>query len=117
MALRACPDYVSFLLLIIPVAIVAGELGWDPTTVFILNFFTIIPLAAVLSFATEETAIRLGETLVGLLNATFGNAVELVVRPPFFFFFLLHLQSVGPACATCVRAHVGNLHVRLWHLG
>ncbi|KEZ40336.1 hypothetical protein SAPIO_CDS8178 [Scedosporium apiospermum] len=72
-------NYVNFLLLIIPVAIVGGELGWDPTTVFILNFFAIIPLAAVLSFATEEIAMRLGETLGGLLNATFGNAVELIV--------------------------------------
>jgi len=47
--------------------------------VFSLNFFAIIPLAAVLSFATEEIASRLGETLGGLVNATFGNAVELIV--------------------------------------
>jgi Ca2+:H+ antiporter len=52
---------------------------WNPTVVFILNFFAIIPLAAVLSFATEEISIKLGETLGGLLNATFGNAVELIV--------------------------------------
>lgn len=52
---------------------------WDPTTVFVLNFLAIIPLAAVLSFATEEISRRLGETLGGLLNATFGNAVELIV--------------------------------------
>lgn len=72
-------SYVNFLLLIIPFAIAAGELEWDVNTVFILNFFAIIPLAAVLSFATEEIAMRLGETLGGLLNATFGNAVELIV--------------------------------------
>lgn len=72
-------SYVNILLLIIPVAIAAGELKWDANTVFILNFFAIIPLAAVLSFATEEIAMRLGETLGGLLNATFGNAVELIV--------------------------------------
>jgi Ca2+:H+ antiporter len=47
--------------------------------VFSLNFLAIIPLAAVLSFATEEIAGRLGETLGGLVNATFGNAVELIV--------------------------------------
>jgi len=39
----------------------------------------IIPLAALLSFATEELALIVGETLGGLLNATFGNAVELIV--------------------------------------
>lgn len=35
-----------------------------------------MPLAALLGFATEELAIRVGQTLGGLLNATFGNAVE-----------------------------------------
>lgn len=64
----------------VPIGIVAGKLGWSPTAVFTLNFFAIIPLAAVLSFATEEISIKLGETLGGLLNATFGNAVELIVR-------------------------------------
>jgi Ca2+:H+ antiporter len=53
--------------------------GWNPTTVFVLNFFAIVPLAAVLSFATEEISAKLGQTLGGLLNATFGNAVELIV--------------------------------------
>ena len=79
------------MLLIIPFAIAAGELGWSANTVFILNFFAIIPLAAVLSFATEEIAMRLGETLGGLLNATFGNAVELIVRlTPLSPRFILH---------------------------
>lgn len=72
-------DYINFLLVIVPFGIIAGELNWAPTTVFTLNFFAIIPLAAVLSFATEEIAMKLGETLGGLLNATFGNAVELIV--------------------------------------
>ncbi len=36
-------------------------------------------LAGLLGFATEEAALRLGETLGGLLNATLGNAVELIV--------------------------------------
>lgn len=73
-------NYVNILLVFVPLGIVAGMLGWDPTVVFILNFFAIIPLAAVLSFATEEISMKLGETLGGLLNATFGNAVELIVR-------------------------------------
>lgn len=64
----------------VPIGIAAGALGWSSTAVFTINFFAIIPLAAVLSFATEEISIKLGETLGGLLNATFGNAVELIVR-------------------------------------
>ena len=74
-----CVDYVNFLLVTVPIGIAAGMLGWNPTAVFVINFFAIIPLAAVLSFATEEISLKLGETMGGLLNATFGNAVELIV--------------------------------------
>lgn len=70
---------VNILLIFVPIGIIAGMSKWDPTAVFTLNFLAIIPLAAVLSFATEEISKRLGETLGGLLNATFGNAVELIV--------------------------------------
>jgi Ca2+:H+ antiporter len=72
-------NYVNILLVFVPLGIVAGAMGWNPTSVFILNFFAIIPLAAVLSFATEEISMKLGQTMGGLLNATFGNAVELIV--------------------------------------
>ena len=51
-----------------------------PAAVFVLNFLAIIPLASVISFATEELSTELGHTLGGLMNATFGNAVELIVR-------------------------------------
>lgn len=47
--------------------------------IFVVNFVAIIPLAGTLSYATEEIALRTGEVLGGLLNATFGNAVELIV--------------------------------------
>lgn len=73
------PDYVNVLLVFVPLGIIAGVSEWSATAVFTLNFFAIIPLAAILSFATEEISSKLGETLGGLLNATFGNAVELIV--------------------------------------
>lgn len=46
---------------------------------FWINFFAIVPLALILAFATEELAEHTGQTIGGLLNATFGNAVELIV--------------------------------------
>jgi hypothetical protein len=72
-------SYVNVLIVFVPLGIAAGELHWNPTTVFILNFFAIVPLAAILSFGTEEISIRLGQTLGGLMNASFGNVVELIV--------------------------------------
>lgn len=73
-------NYVNWLLIFVPLGILSGELGWGPVTTFVLNFIAIVPLASLLSFATEELSAKLGQTLGGLLNATFGNAVELIVR-------------------------------------
>ena len=70
---------VNLLLVFVPLGIIAGNVGWSPTVVFIMNFLAIVPLAALLSFATEEISVKVGQTLGGLLNATFGNAVELIV--------------------------------------
>lgn len=70
---------MNVFLVFVPLGIVAGAVGWNPTAVFILNFLAIIPLASLLSFATEQLSTKLGQTLGGLLNATFGNAVELIV--------------------------------------
>ncbi|KAL8710400.1 MAG: hypothetical protein Q9220_005001 [cf. Caloplaca sp. 1 TL-2023] len=70
---------VNILLVFVPLGIIAGAAHWNPTVIFCLNFLAIIPLASLLSFATEELSVKLGQTLGGLLNATFGNAVELIV--------------------------------------
>ncbi|CAK4034876.1 vacuolar calcium ion transporter [Lecanosticta acicola] len=72
-------NYVNVLLVCVPAGIVLGALGANPTAVFVVNFLAIVPLAALLSFATEELSVKLGQTVGGLMNATFGNAVELIV--------------------------------------
>lgn len=72
-------SYVNVLLIFVPLGILAYKLGWGSTPVFVLNFLAIVPLAALLGYATEEIAVHVGETVGGLLNATFGNAVELIV--------------------------------------
>lgn len=71
---------LNVLLVFVPFGIVAGALGVNLATVFLLNFLAMIPLASILSFATEELAVDLGNTLGGLVNASFGNAVEMIVR-------------------------------------
>ncbi|KAL4964656.1 hydrogen/calcium exchanger domain-containing protein [Aspergillus stella-maris] len=73
-------SWINILLLAAPVGIALNYIdGIDPVAIFVVNFIAIIPLAAMLSFATEEIALRTGETIGGLLNASFGNAVELIV--------------------------------------
>ncbi|RKP08092.1 Sodium/calcium exchanger protein-domain-containing protein [Thamnocephalis sphaerospora] len=72
-------SYVNVLLLAMPLGIIAHFAHWSGTWVFVFNFFAIIPLASLLGYATEEIALRFGDTIGGLLNATFGNAVELII--------------------------------------
>jgi len=79
-------NYVNVLLFFVPLGIIGGMLSWSPTVVFTLNFLAIIPLAALLSYATEEISLKVGETLGGLLNATFGNAVELIVSGKYLIY-------------------------------
>lgn len=73
-------SWVNILLIFVPIGIALEQVeSFSRIGVFVLNFIAIIPLAGVLSFATEELAMYIGEVLGGLLNASFGNAVELIV--------------------------------------
>jgi Ca2+:H+ antiporter len=51
----------------------------SPTALFVCSALGIIPLAGWIGRATEALAVRVGESLGGLLNATFGNAAELII--------------------------------------
>ncbi|KAI5862000.1 Calcium/proton exchanger [Durotheca rogersii] len=70
---------INILILAAPVGIALHFINYDGRVVFAVNFIAIVPLAAMLSNATEEIAMRTGEVLGGLINASFGNAVELIV--------------------------------------
>jgi Ca2+:H+ antiporter len=53
--------------------------GWEPVATFVLASLGVIPLAHLMGEATEHLAERTGPTWGGLLNATFGNAAELII--------------------------------------
>ena len=65
-------SWINVLLVFVPIGIAVNYANVPKVGVFVINFIAIIPLAAMLSYATEEIALRVGETLGGLLNATFG---------------------------------------------
>ena len=67
------------LLLFIPVSLAAHFLEWGESIVFITAGLGIVPLASYMGEATEEIAVVVGPNLGGLLNATFGNATELIL--------------------------------------
>ena len=71
---------MSWLLFFVPVAIALEFLAPDRhLLIFASASLAIVPLAAWMGRATEQLAERLGEGIGGLLNATFGNAAELII--------------------------------------
>src|SRR3954468_4020501 len=71
---------LNWLLIFIPVTIALEFLiPGAHTLVFIASCLAIVPLAGWLGHATEELAHHTGEAVGGLLNATFGNAAELII--------------------------------------
>ena len=69
-----------WLLAFVPVVFVAAKLKPDAHTVlFVLSVLAIVPLAGLLSHATESVAAKTGDAAGGLLNATLGNLTELVI--------------------------------------
>merc|ERR1719161_1457449 len=67
------------ILIFVPLGWVSHFMHWSDTWSFLLNLIAMLPLANIMGVATEELAIHTGQTLGGLLNATFGNAVELIL--------------------------------------
>lgn len=92
------------LLVFIPISIAAHFLKWGALTVFIISGLAIIPLAAWMGTATEEIAVVLGPSMGGLLNATFGNATELIIS-----LVALRAGLVEVVKASLTGSIIGNL--------
>lgn len=72
-------NWINLLLLVVPLGMAAGYLEWPATWVFVLNFIALVPLALILGDVTEDMALRYGSIVGGLINATFGNVVEVIL--------------------------------------
>ena len=97
---------IDWLLIFVPVAILLRFVpGWNnPTWLFIVSGLAIIPLAGWMGKATEHLAERLGQGIGGLLNATFGNAAELIIA-----LFALSKGLEGVVKASITGSIIGNL--------
>ncbi|HET7603192.1 MAG TPA: calcium/proton exchanger [Gemmatimonadales bacterium] len=73
------PIWRRLLLLAVPAALWANYSGQEPLVVFLLSCAGVVPLAGFMGDATEHLAAHTGPTVGGLLNATFGNAAELII--------------------------------------
>src|SRR5688572_29160410 len=69
-----------WMLIFVPAVLVAEAVAQHShTMLFLLSVLAIVPLAALLSHATESVAAKTGDAVGGLLNATLGNLTELVI--------------------------------------
>jgi Ca2+:H+ antiporter len=97
-------NILSVLLLFIPVSIAGHFLHWSDQIVFITSALAIVPLAAWMGTATEEIAVVMGPALGGLLNATFGNATELIIA-----LVALNAGLIDVVKASITGSIIGNL--------
>lgn len=68
-----------WLLVFVPLLFVKGVRPDGHTLLFVISVLAIVPLAALLSHATESVAAKTGDAVGGLLNATLGNLTELII--------------------------------------
>lgn len=94
----------SSLLIFVPVSIAAHFLHWGDLVVFVTAALAIVPLAGWMGTATEEIAVVLGPSWGGLLNATFGNATELIIA-----IVALNKGLVNVVKASLAGSIIGNL--------
>jgi Ca2+:H+ antiporter len=78
--LKIIKSPINWFLIFIPATIILEHLGGIPAPViFFSAALAIIPIASLIVQATEQLAVRTGDAVGGLLNATFGNAPELII--------------------------------------
>ena len=96
--------YLYVLLIFAPVAIAGSFAGLPPTLLFVASALAVVPAAGILGHATEELAAHTGPRLGGLLNATLGNAAELIIT-----LFAIRAGLVDLAKASITGSILGNV--------
>ncbi|UYP07752.1 MULTISPECIES: calcium/proton exchanger [Priestia] len=88
----------------VPLSVIGHMMQWSDVLMFIIYCLTIIALAAFMGRATESLAVVAGPRIGGLLNATFGNAVELIIS-----IFALKEGLTAVVLASLTGSVLGNL--------
>src|SRR5437016_5496242 len=99
---RIAPLY--WLLAAFPLALLLRFIRGDGLWLFLVAAIAIIPLAGLMGRATENLAHHLGPGIGGLLNATFGNAAELIIA-----LFALHAGKGELVKASITGSIIGNI--------
>jgi Ca2+:H+ antiporter len=100
---RAVRRLLNVLLLALPIAIASRLLHWPDWATFAAAAIALLPLAGWIGRATEEASARMGAGLGGLMNATFGNAAELILT-----IFALKEGLLDVVKASLIGSIIGN---------
>ena len=92
------------LLVFIPISFIGEFIHLPPTVMFVLAALSIIPLAGLMGEATEEISFYSGPKIGGFLNATFGNATELIIS-----FFALKAGLFDVVKSSIAGSVIGNI--------
>jgi Ca2+:H+ antiporter len=95
---------VNILLIFVPISVALQVLGRPGSWQFVCAAVATVPLSAIIGKSTEELAKRLGAQLGALLNATFGNATELIIG-----IIALHAGLIGLVRASIIGSILGNI--------
>lgn len=95
---------LKYLLIFIPISIIGEFMHLPPTVMFVLAALSIMPLAGLMGEATEEISFYTGPKIGGFLNATFGNATELIIS-----FFALKAGLFDVVKASIAGSVIGNI--------
>jgi len=95
---------LKWLLVFVPIGVVLEWMDANPILVFIVSALAVVPLAGMMGDATEVLARYLGSSIGGLLNATLGNAPEIIIG-----FFALKHGLIEMVKASITGAIIGNL--------
>ncbi len=96
--------WLNILLVFIPISFALSHFHGPPVLTFAAAALAILPLAAYMGQATEELAKHLGPSIGGLLNATFGNATELIIT-----ILAVKAGQLDVVRASIVGSIIGNL--------
>jgi len=101
-------NLLYLLLVFVPVTLYLGLTHGSPTAIFITACLAILPLAGLMGEATENLSHHTGPSIGGLLNATFGNAAELIIA-----FIALKAGEHEIVKASLTGSIIGNMLVVL----
>ncbi len=95
---------LRYLLVFVPISLAGEFMGFPETIMFVLSALAIIPLAGMMGEATEEISFYSGPRMGGFLNATFGNATELIIA-----FFAMRAGLFDVVKASIAGSVIGNI--------